>query len=64
MNFVSACGRLVGVVKSRSSNSTSFSVAEFLEFFEVPWVLVHNCCEKVQVKSVSYGWVSNMAKCL
>jgi hypothetical protein len=34
MNLVSACGRLVGVVKSRSSNSVSFSVAEFfLEFF-------------------------------
>ena len=37
MNFVSACGRLVGVVKSRSSNSMGFSVAEFLEFFEVGW---------------------------
>ena len=35
MDFRSACGRLVGVVKSRSSNSMSFSVAEFLEFFEV-----------------------------
>ena len=33
MNFVSTCGRLVGVVKSRSSNSMSFSVAKFLECF-------------------------------